>query len=411
MALSISRASIKRPVAVWLAIIFCLFGGYWGLNTVGRLEDPSFTLKTALVFVPYPGATAVEVEEEVADVIENALQQMKQLDRIESRSMPGMAQITVDIEMTYGPDEIAQVWDEMRRRIRDVEGELPAGARAPIINDDFGDVFGMFYAVTTEGLTPQEQRDLARSLRVGLVTVDGVANVEVQGLAEEVVTISIPSARLTGLGIPPNQILGLLTDENQVFTNGEITEGPARIGLSVPPGYVTPEGLEELRLGVAGEVGQVAVNDIARVTRDEAEQPSQIIRQNGAAAFTLGVSALTNRNVVEVGAAVSDRMDRLRAALPEGVEITPIYEQHVVVDEAVSSFLVSLGQSIAIVVGALMLTMGWRAGLVVGATLGLTVFSTLFFMSVFGIQMERISLGALIIAMGMLVDNAIVITE
>ena len=114
MALSISRASIKRPVAVWLAIIFCLFGGYWGLNTVGRLEDPSFTLKTALVFVPYPGATAVEVEEEVADVIENALQQMKQLDRIESRSMPGMAQITVDIEMTYGPDEIPQVWDEMR---------------------------------------------------------------------------------------------------------------------------------------------------------------------------------------------------------------------------------------------------------------------------------------------------------
>ena len=411
MTMSISRASIQRPVAVWLAIIFCLLGGYWGLNTVGRLEDPSFTLKTALIFVPYPGATAVEVEEEVSDVIEDALQQMKQLDRVESKSMPGMAQITVEIEMTYGPDEIPQVWDEMRRRIRDVEGDLPEGAQTPIINDDFGDVYGMFYAVTTEGMSPREQRDLARMLRVGLVTVEGVAKVEVQGLIEEVITISIPSARLTELDLPPTQVLGVLNDENQVFANGEITEGPARISLSVPPGYVTPEGIEELRLGLAGEVGQVAVHDIARVTRDEAEQPSQIIRQNGAAAFTLGVSALTNRNVVEVGKVVSARMERLRAALPEGVGIVPIYEQHVVVDQAVSSFLVSLGQSIAIVIGALMLTMGWRAGLVVGATLALTVFATLFFMSVFEIAMERISLGALIIAMGMLVDNAIVITE
>jgi len=411
MALSISRASIRRPVPVWLGIIFCLLGGYWGLNTVGRLEDPSFTLKTALIFVPYPGATAVEVEEQVTDVVENALQQMAQLDHVESRSMPGMAQITVDIEMTYGPDEIPQVWDEMRRRISDLEGSLPSGARAPIINDNFGDVYGMLYAVTTEGLNPVEQRELARSFRRGLVTVDGVATVEVQGLTEEVVNISIPSSRLTELGLPPNQILGILSDENQVFSNGEITEGPARIGLSVTPGYVSPEGIEELRLGVAGEVGQVSLYDIARVTREESAQPSQVIRQNGIPAFTLGVSALTNRNVVEVGEAVAERMEQLGAELPDGVEIIPIYEQNIVVDEAVSSFLVSLGQSVAIVVGALMLTMGWRAGLVVGVTLGLTVFSTLFFMSVFGISMERISLGALIIAMGMLVDNAIVITE
>jgi multidrug efflux pump subunit AcrB len=411
VALSISRASIGRPVAAWLGILFCLIGGYWGLNTVGRLEDPSFTLKTALVFAPYPGATAMEVEKEVTDIIESALQQMKQLDRVESKSMPGMAQITVEIQDTYDADEIPQVWDEMRRRIGDVEGDLPAGAGPPIVNDDFGDVFGMFYAVTTDGLSPQEQRDLARRLRIGLVTVDGVAKVEIQGLAEEVINVAIPSARYTELGVTPEQIFGLLADENGVFANGAITEGPARIGLSVPPGYVTTEEIAALRLGAVGEVGQVAVYDIARLSRDPAEQPSQIIRQNGSAAFTLGVSALTDRNVVEVGEAVSARLEKLRSTLPEGVEIVPIYEQHVVVDEAVSSFLVSLAQSVAIVVGALMLTMGWRAGLVVGATLALTVFATVFFMAIFGIQMERISLGALIIAMGMLVDNAIVITE
>lgn len=411
MTMSISRASIRRPVAVWLAIIFCLLGGLWGLNTVGRLEDPSFTLKTALVFVPYPGATAMEVEEEVTDVVESALQQMKQLDRVESKSMPGMAQITVEIEMTYGPDEIPQVWDEMRRRIRDIERELPSGAQSPIINDDFGDVYGMFYAVTADGLSASEQRDLATKLRRGFVTVDGVAKIEVQGLAEEEIIISIPSARLTELGLPPDQILGIIADENQVFSNGEISEGLSRLGVSVPPGYVSVEGIEALRLGAPGEVGQIALYDIARVVREETERPSQIVRHNGTRAFTLGVSALVDRNVVEVGRSVEARLDQLKTELPDGVEIVPIYEQHKVVDEAVSSFLVGLGQSVAIVIGALMLTMGWRAGLVVGATLGLTVFSTLFFMSVFGIEMERISLGALIIAMGMLVDNAIVIAE
>ncbi|MDF1803588.1 efflux RND transporter permease subunit [Thalassovita sp.] len=411
MTMSISRASIRRPVAVWLAIIFCLLGGLWGLNTVGRLEDPSFTLKTALVFVPYPGATATEMEEEVADVVESALQQMKQLDRVESKSMPGMTQITVEIEMTYGPDEIPQVWDEMRRRIRDIEGELPSGAQSPIINDDFGDVYGMFYAVTADGLSASEQRDLATKLRRGLVTVDGVAKIEVQGLAEEEIIISVPSARLTELGLPPDQILGIIADENQVFSNGEISEGLSRLGVSVPPGYVSVEGIEALRLGAPGEVGQIALYDIARVVREETERPSQIVHHNGARAFTLGVSALVDRNVVEVGRSVEARLDQLKTEVPDGVEIVPIYEQHKVVDEAVSSFLVGLGQSVAIVIGALMLTMGWRAGLVVGATLGLTVFSTLFFMSVFGIEMERISLGALIIAMGMLVDNAIVIAE
>ncbi len=411
MAMSLAAGSIKRPVTIWLAIIFCVFGGLWGLNTVGRLEDPSFTLKTALVFVPYPGATAEEVEEQVSEVIEGALQQMTQLDRIESKLMPGMAQITVEIDNSYGPEEMPQVWDEMRRRLSDLSGDLPDGALAPIINDDFGDVYGLFYAVGTNGYSPTEQREIARFLRRGLVSVDGVAKVEIQGLTEEEITVAIPSSRLIGLGLPPNQILAAIADENRVFADGEITEGSARIGVSVPQGYATVSGIEALRLGAPGEVGQIAVADIARVTRSEKEQPAQIIRHNGERAFTLGVSALADRNVVEVGKRAEERLQMLIAGLPEGVEVAPIYEQHKVVDAAVSNFLIGLGQSVAIVIGALMLTMGWRAGIVVGATLALTVLATIFFMSVFGIPMERISLGALIIAMGMLVDNAIVITE
>ena len=411
MAMSLAAGSISRPVTIWLAIIFCVLGGLWGLSTVGRLEDPSFTLKTALVFIPYPGATAEEVEEQVSEVVEGALQQMKQLDRIESKSTPGMSQITVEIEDTYGPDEMPQVWDEMRRRLRDIRGELPDGARDPRINDDFGDVYGMFYAVTAKGYSPSEQREIARFLRRGLVSVDGVAKVEIQGLTEEEITVAVSSSRISSLGLPPNQILAAISDENRVFANGEVTEGPARLSVSVPQGYATVAGIEALRLGAPGEVGQISIADIARVTRGETEQPDQVIRHNGERAFTLGVSALTDRNVVEVGGGVEERMSVLIAQLPTGVKVSPIYEQHKVVDAAVSNFLIGLGQSVAIVVGALMLTMGWRAGIVVGATLALTVLATIFFMSVFGIQMERISLGALIIAMGMLVDNAIVITE
>ncbi len=397
MAMTLAAGSISRPVTIWLAIIFCVLGGLWGLSTVGRLEDPSFTLKTALVVIPYPGATAEEVEEQVSEVVEGALQQMKQLDRIESKSMPGMSQVTVEIEDTFGPDEMPQVWDEMRRRLRDIRGELPEGAREPVINDDFGDVYGMFYAVTTNGYSPSEQREIARFLRRGLVSVDGVAKVEIQGLIEEEITVAIPSSRLSSLGLQPNQILAAISDENRVFANGEITEGPARLGVSVPQGYATVAGIEALRLGAPGEVGQISVADIARVTRSETEQPGQVIRHNGERAFTLGISALTDRNVVEVGSGVEERMSVLIAQLPKGVEVAPIYEQHKVVDAAVSNFLVGLGQSVAIVVGALMLTMGWRAGIVVGATLTLTVLATIFFMSVFGIPMERISLGALII--------------
>ncbi len=178
------------------------------------------------------------------------------------------------------------------------------------------------------------------------------------------------------LGLPPNQILHAIADENRVFADGEITEGSARIGVSVPQGYATVSGIEALRLGAPGEVGQIAVADIARVTRSEKEQPAQIIRHNGERAFTLGVSALADRNVVEVGKRVEERLQMLIAGLPEGVEVAPIYEQHKVVDAAVSNFLIGLGQSVAIVIGALMLTMGWRAGIVVGATLALTVLAT-----------------------------------
>jgi multidrug efflux pump subunit AcrB len=411
MKLGLAARAMDRPVTVWMIVLACLFGGLWGLNTVGRLEDPTFTVKTALIFTPYPGATAKEVETEVSEVIESALQQMQQLDYITSTSTPGLSQVTVEIKTTYDGSELPQVWDEMRLRLRDLRADLPSAARDPTINDDFGDVYGLFYAVETEGHSPAEQREIARSLRRGLLPVEGVARVEIQGLIDEEITVAIPSARLTSLGLPPTQLLSVIEDENNVFADGEISEGTRRLRISVPQGYIDTQGIGALRLGVPGDVGQISLFDIARLTRDEAAQPEQIIRHNGKRVFTMGVSALGTTNVVEVGARVEERLARLVAEQPDGVDVRPIYEQHKVVDEAISDFLVSLALSVAIVIAALMIAMGWRAGVLVGTTLILTILATFFFMALLDIQMQRISLGALIIAMGMLVDNAIVITE
>jgi multidrug efflux pump subunit AcrB len=409
--MNIAVRAIRSPVSVGLLILFCLLGGLWGLMNVGRLEDPGFTLKTALVFTPYPGATAEEVEREVTEVLETAIQQMPQLKRVTSRSLPGLSQITVEIEDTYGGAEMPQVWDELRRRLSDARADLPDGALPPAINDDFGDVYGLYYAISAPGYSPSDQREIARTLRRELLTVPGVAKVEVLGLPEEVIEVEVPSARLTRLGLPPDQVLGLLAGEGAILPEGALRADDARLRLNLAAGYDTVEGIETLRVGRPGGTEQISILDIARVTRTEAEAPQQIIRHNGERAFSLGVSAIQTLNVVEVGAAVEERLAQLRADLPAGVTLAPIYEQHKVVDVAVSSFIESLLLSIAIVVGALMLTMGLRAGVVVGATLALTVLGTMFFMAIWGIELERISLGALIIAMGMLVDNAIVIAE
>jgi multidrug efflux pump subunit AcrB len=411
MKLGLAARSIDRSVTVWMLILTCLFGGLWGLNTIGRLEDPTFTVKTALIFTSFPGATAEEVETEVSEVIESALQQMQQLDYITSKSTPGLSQVTVEIKTTYDGSELPQVWDEMRLRLRDLRGDLPEGARDPTVNDDFGDVYGLFYAVETKGHSPAEQREIARSLRRGLLPVEGVAKVEIQGLTPEEITVEVSSARLTSLGLPPTQLLSAIDEENNVFPDGEITEGSRRLRISVPQGYIDTEGIGALRLGVPGDVGQLALFDIADVTRSEAAQPEQIIRHNGKRVFTMGVSALSSSNVVEVGARVEERLARLIDEQPDGVSVNPIYEQHKVVDKAIDEFLVSLALSVAIVIAALMVAMGWRAGMLVGTTLMLTILATFFFMALLDLQMQRISLGALIIAMGMLVDNAIVITE
>ncbi|EHR39757.1 efflux RND transporter permease subunit [Alishewanella jeotgali] len=407
----IASYAIEKQINTWLLIMLCFLGGLWALVSIGRLEDPAFTLKEAVIMTYYPGATAVEVEEEVTELLESGIQQLSQLKRITSKSMPGKSEIRVQIQDKYDGSQMPQIWDELRRKVNDASMRLPAGVMKPIVNDDFGDVFGIFYAVTADGFSDREIRELATFLRREMLTVNGVAKVQTAGEPEEQISVEISQERLLGIGLPLQLVVNTLQTENAVAAAGSVQVGDKRVRLISKPGLDSISAIENLRIGKPGSTEQLSIFDVATVSRGEVEVPTQLIRFNGQPAFTLAISGLTDANIVDVGKAVDRHLASLAERIPLGVTLHPIYQQHLVVDNAINDFIVNLVLSVVIVIAVLCLTMGWRVGLVVGGTLLLTVLGTVFFMKLAHIEMERISLGALIIAMGMLVDNAIVVAE
>jgi len=407
--MQIARASIDKALITWLVMLGCLLGGIWGFATIGRLEDPAFTIKEAVVITRYPGASAEQVAREVSEPLESAIQQMAELDTITSSNKPGVSQINVEIESTYDGTELPQIWDKLRNLLADAQGDLPEGAGPSQVNDGFGDVYGLFFAVTAPGFTDAEIHELAQFLRREILAVEGVADVELDGLPEEAVFVEPEPSVLTNLGLPPAGIFQAIANSNAVVPAGSIEQDGQNIRSEAPSGSDTVQEIQSLTIGVGGEV--IELTDIARVHRGRVDDPQKIIRFDGQHAFTIGVAGKADLNIVDIGHRVDDRIAQLMRDIPFGVEMHPIYQQHLVVEEASNAFLSNLSLSVLIVVTVLALFMGWRAAIVVGATLLLTVVGTVFFMAVFGIEMERISLGALIIAMGMLVDNAIVVAE
>lgn len=409
--MDIAKRSIEKPINTWLIVVICLLGGIWGFNTVGKLEDPSFTIPYAIINTPYPGATAEEVEEEVTERLERALQDMSQIDVLDSKSLPGRSEIQVEIQDTYGSDELPQIWDELRSKVNDAQADLPQGALASQVNDDFGEVYGLFYAVTTEGFSTREIRDISTFLQRELLAVPGVARVSTAGEREESIYIDISNERLTTLGIPIDQVINTIQTENAVEDAGTLRVGDRQVRLVARANIDSTTLLESIRIGRPGTTEQVSLADIATVYRQPTDIPDHVVHYNGEAAFTLGIAGIATENIIEIGEAVEARMEELQSRIPLGVELHPLYEQHNVVNDAINDFLINLAMSVTIVIAVLCLVMGWKVGVVVGSTLLLTVLGTLFVMGIFNIEMERISLGALIIAMGMLVDNSIVVAE
>ena len=405
--MNIAKASIDRPIFTWLIMLAALLGGIWGFFTLGRLEDPAFTIKTAVVITEYPGASAQQVAREVTEPLESEIQKMSEVKEVRSVNQPGLSRISVDMKDTYDGDELPEIWTKLRNRVN--AARLPSGTGRPFVNDGFGDVFGIYYAVTAPGFSDAEIYELSTFLRRELLTVDGVADVALSGVPNEVIYVEPDLALTTNLNVPPAAIQGALATANSVVDGGSIQEVDGRTLIQGPDGYDTVQEIAGLTVGVGGEI--LNLFDFAEVTRAREDTPDLIIRHNGVEALTLGIAGIASENIVDVGKRADAKLAELTPQIPVGVELQPIYQQHVVVEEASNAFLINLAMSVSIVVIVLALFMGWRAAVVVGVTLLLTVVGTLFFMAIFSIEMERISLGALIIAMGMLVDNAIVVAE
>lgn len=405
--MDVARFSIVNPIYTWIVILMCLLGGIWGFSSLGRLEDPAFTIKVAIVVTQYPGASAEEVATEVSEPIESAIQKMGEVKLIETMNQPALSWITVEMEDHYDGSELPSIWTKLRNRVS--EAALPSGATAPYVNDSFGDVYGLYYAITAPGFSDREINNLADFLRREVLSVEGVADAVISGAPNERIYVEPDLALSTSLGIPPAMMQAALANADEIVEGGSIQDAEGRTLIQRPDGSDSVSAIAALSVGVGGQI--VNLSDFADVYRGREDNPDLILRHNGVEAFSLGVAGLSTENIVEVGHAVDARLELLKQSIPVGITIEPIYQQHVVVEEASNSFLVNLAMSVAIVIIVLAVFMGWRAAVVVGVTLLLTVVGTLFFMALGSIEMERISLGALIIAMGMLVDNAIVVAE
>lgn len=409
--MSITNYTIQNKTISWMFVLLLILGGIISFNSLGRLEDPNFTIKQAMIFYNYPGASALEVEEELTLPVENALQQLPYVDNITSTSSDGASQIMVEMKSTYRKDDLAQIWDEMRRKINDLQVKMPPGASTPVIADDFGDVFGTFLAITGKGYNDEEIADYTDFLRRELVLVPGVGKVSVGGRSQEQIFIELDRAKLAASGFSVMAIQQVLAAQNLVSDAGKIRIGSEYIRISSKTSEAP--GLHSLANILLGNVdGQlVYLQDVAKLSKGYQEPSDHIYRFNGEKALTLGVSFSFGVNVVEVGEAIEARLIELENRRPVGMEINHIYNQPAEVAKSVSDFLVGLAQAILIVIVVLLFTMGVRPGLLMSGILLLTILGTFIVMAIYDIELHRISLGALIIALGMLVDNAIVITE
>ncbi|PVV18071.1 MAG: multidrug transporter AcrB [gamma proteobacterium symbiont of Ctena orbiculata] len=409
--MNIGEYSVRTPVISWLLVIIMLGGGIWAFDRIGKLEDPAFTIKMAKIITYYPGASAKQVQDEVTYHVEDAIQRMQQVKRIKmSISRPGVSDIQIEFKDKYRADDFPNIFDELRRKIADMQGKLPPGARSPIVIDDFGDVFGVYLALTGEGYSWRDLWDFADALKRQLVLVPGIRKIAIGGAQKEVVYVDISRAQLGELGISPSQISQILESQNVVVTAGNASVGNEYLRIEPTGEFNSVKAIGDVLIG-SDEKKLVYLKDIAEITRAYEEVPSQMYYVNGKPALTLGISMQAGENVVAVGESLRQRVMELIPTIPLGMDLIEIYNQPAEVDKSVSGFIVSVGQAVVIVIIVLLLFMGLRVGFIIGAVLLITVAGTLFIMHLEGIELQRISLGALVIALGMLVDNAIVVAE
>ncbi|MBQ4890482.1 efflux RND transporter permease subunit [Shewanella sp. MMG014] len=409
--MNIAGYFVKNTVISWMFTLILLIGGLMAFTGLGQLEDPPFTIKDAVVVTLYPGATSTEVEEEVTYPIEKAIQALPYVDYIRSLSTSGMSQITVTMKNIYGPEELPQIWDELRRKVNDMSSSLPPGVQAPIVNDDFGDVYGIMLMVSGTDYSYRDILDYVDYVKRELELVPGVGKVSLAGNQQEQVFVEMSLNKAASSNIDPSLIQNLLNSQNMVSDAGNIRVSADNLKIRTSGGFKSVSELEELIIpGTQGDK-LIYLKDVATVSRGFQNIPTNLLKFNQHDAINIGISFSTGVNVVEVGKAIDAKLASIESVRPAGMVIETMYNQPNEVDASVGSFVWNLIAAVVIVVGVLLVFMGFKSGILIGLILFLTCLGTFMLMLQAEIELQRISLGALIIALGMLVDNAIVIVE
>ncbi len=411
--MNIAEYTIKKSFSAWVIALLVLLGGYMSYENLARFEDPEFVIRAAMIITQYPGADPKMVAEEVTDKLEEAFQTMQEVEKIASVSETGLSKVTISIKREYAPtkEDLSNIWDKLRRKIADVKIQLPPGALEPIVQDDFGDVYGQYYAVTGEGYSNKQIQNYVDMLMQEISKVDGVARTTKQAELSEAIFVEISRERATQLGVSVNMVLDVLNKQNTLSPAGSLEADKIRIPI-LPKLYTTSvKDINNLTVSVGDNQQLIRIKDLANVYRDYQAPARMFMYYNGQPAIGFGISNESGGNIVKMGAAVRARLIELESLRPIGMELHPVSLQAESVQESVVGFVNNLAAAVAIVFVVLLLFMGVRSGVIIGLVLLLIVAATLIIMFTDGIAMQRISLGALIIALGMLVDNAIVVTD
>ena len=411
MKMNLPRYSLDNPKVIWFFLAVLFIGGLVAFGHLGKKEDAPFVIKSASIVTRYPGATPEEVEQLITEPIEREIQSMRRVYKITSESFYGMSKIMIELLPSTPADEMPQMWDELRRKILTVQAVLPEGASPISVGDDYGDVFGIYYGLSADpGFTYEEMRDWAQRIKTELVPVDGVQKVTLFGEQQDVVNVRVSMAALASLFIAPDEIIRILGSQNALVGSSEKLAGDMQIRIIETGTY---KSLDDIRnqLLTSSQGLQVRLGDIARVETGYAEPPSTLMRVNGQRAIGIGISTDPEKDVVRTGRLIERKLATITPMMPLGIALQTLYPENRIAAEANRAFVVNLLESVAIVILLIMAIMGFRAGLLIGSSLLFTIGGTLLIMQGLDVGLNRTSLAGFIIAMGMLVDNAIVVTD
>jgi len=411
--MNIAEFSIKNQILSVIVILMSLIGGWSAYQNMARFEDPEFTIRTAVIFTQYAGGSPEQVAREITEPLETALQQLQEVKEVRSKSSAGLSEISVDVKYQFSKnkDDLQLIWTKIRNKVKDAQRSLPSQASTPVVNDDFGDVYGLYYFVTGPDYSPAELRQYAKALQKEILQIKGVGKVALAGEQQEAIFVEISRDTAAVLGVSIAKIYDILGAQNDVISSGNVVIGDQRIIIDPSGGIDSIESIKNLLISTSGDGKITYLKDIAHVYRGYTTPASKLIRYNQQSAIALGISNISGGNVVVTGKAIDAKLAESLSRRPIGMDVHEYYHQGKIVEASVDNFVLNVLAALAIVIVTIFLFMGIRSAVVIGFILLLTIGATLATMNMINIPMHRISLGALIIALGMMVDNAIVVTE